>query len=966
MRVWAEPCTTLPMLPDDSPSRFDALLADAEQMLGRGDVDGALERAAEACELQRAALGEHTADFARALRDLGLTLKRGGAYDDAERYYSESIAILRELGPEDASALAVVLNNLAELHRARARYADAEPLYREALRILQPLGPQCREASARILHNLGLLHRGMGRLAEAEHELGEALEETIAAVGEGAQLTANARSSLAGLYLEIGRVDLARPLYENAVNALSRMPDAPKALLASAINNLGTFHRSLSDYDDAERLYSTAIKTWRSEGDRVNLARGLDNLGGSRYSHRDFTGAVAPYREANEIWRRLDQYPLDLATSNEGLGHVLGEIGERAEAMRLLAEALDIHRSVLGDGHPKVGMSLYNIASHLAHQGDYDDAEPLYRRADAIVRTTLGPAHPSLGEILLGLVELLGATSRPEEALRLSREVASIHAQMIRVASTAASEVEFLTWLETVAKGFHTTLSLAVAFFRDSPAVIAEIFDLVLRRKSVTAEVVAVRRNADLTGSPPEVVAAVWEWKSLQAQIAAQAWGSGVKARSAIPELIERAEQLELTIARAIPAVNLERRLESFARADVVACLPEGSALIEVVRSPIFEFDARPGGWGMPRYLAFVVTDGSPDTVSLADLGDAEACDNTVAQLLSAICVTSEAGAAAVSTSLREAAFDPLVPHLGGRTRLLIAPDGQLARLPFEVLRLDGSRRLIDDYAISYVAVGRDLLPRLPATEPAGPALVLADPDFDFDGEPEEATAQPVPRRSRDLAVSEIQWGPLKETREEGIAVGRLLGVEPAMGRDAAEPRITGARSPRVLHAATHGFFLPDLDLPVESPLLRSGIVLTGGNRTFAGQRLAAALGDGILNAEEVMALDLRATELAVLSACETALGEIRNGEGVYGLRRAFPLAGCETVVMSLWKVPDLETQLLMVDFYRRLAEGAPRVEALRQSQLAIRIAHEEPYFWGAFICHGSGEPLRFPLAAPA
>ena len=113
-----------------------------------------------------------------------------------------------------------------------------------------------------------------------------------------------------------------------------------------------------------------------------------------------------------------------------------------------------------------------------------------------------------------------------------------------------------------------------------------------------------------------------------------------------------------------------------------------------------------------------------------------------------------------------------------------------------------------------------------------------------------------------------------------------------------------------------------------------------------------------LLSAEEVAGLDLRGCELAVLSACETGLGEVRTGEGVFGLRRAFVLAGARTLVMSLWKVPDEQTQELMVDFYRRVLAGQPRADALRQAQLTLRQKYPDPYYWGAFICQGEPGPL--------
>jgi len=115
---------------------------------------------------------------------------------------------------------------------------------------------------------------------------------------------------------------------------------------------------------------------------------------------------------------------------------------------------------------------------------------------------------------------------------------------------------------------------------------------------------------------------------------------------------------------------------------------------------------------------------------------------------------------------------------------------------------------------------------------------------------------------------------------------------------------------------------------------------------------------DGILNAEDVTSLDLLATELVVLSACDTGLGDVKVGEGIFGLRRAFQLAGAKTLVMSLWKVPDLETQELMENFYQRLRSGEGRASALRQAQLAMKTKHTNPYYWGAFICQGDPGPL--------
>jgi CHAT domain-containing protein len=201
-----------------------------------------------------------------------------------------------------------------------------------------------------------------------------------------------------------------------------------------------------------------------------------------------------------------------------------------------------------------------------------------------------------------------------------------------------------------------------------------------------------------------------------------------------------------------------------------------------------------------------------------------------------------------------------------------------------------------------------------------------------------------------------------------------LLGVKPILGVQARESVLarSTAMVPRILHIATHAFFLPDIPRPsvkatevwgednrpvspyFENPLLRSGIVFSGANRR------SGEVEDGILTGLEIASLDLRGTELLVLSACDTGLGEVRNADGVYGLRRAFALAGVRSQVMSLWKVNDAATRPLMTEYYRKLLAGAGRSEALRQVQLSMlrNPALRSPYFWASFVLEGDWKPL--------
>jgi CHAT domain-containing protein len=291
-------------------------------------------------------------------------------------------------------------------------------------------------------------------------------------------------------------------------------------------------------------------------------------------------------------------------------------------------------------------------------------------------------------------------------------------------------------------------------------------------------------------------------------------------------------------------------------------------------------------------------------------------------------------------------------------------------------------RYLVETYTLTYLTSGRDLL-RLQTQAPSRQQpVIIANPDFDHPGNSELATRASSSRGAenrRSTDSTSLKFGSLPGAAAEAAALARLLPEATLLTESqATENALKQVQSPRILHLATHGFFLSDLEpaLPLnplagelmtaarppvvpttENPLLRSGLALAGFNLRQSGSE------DGVLTALEAAGLDLQGTELVVLSACDTGVGEIANGEGVYGLRRALTIAGARSQLMSLWQVADIGTDALMVDYYHRLLQGEGRSEALRQAQLALRQDPQycHPYYWAAFIFQGdwTGTPLR-------
>jgi len=402
--------------------------------------------------------------------------------------------------------------------------------------------------------------------------------------------------------------------------------------------------------------------------------------------------------------------------------------------------------------------------------------------------------------------------------------------------------------------------------------------------------------------------------------------------------------------------------------------------------------------WLPDRYLAFILHAGKGDRVEMIDLGPADRIDKAVAVFKKKMAdIEDVQSKKAIKASMRLCGlvFEPLKKGLGKAKELFISPDGNLNLIPFEVLQqAPEGHFLIEDYTFNYLAAGRDIIGFGQIKDKGTKALIIGDPDFNMGEEQKSSTLRrlaltrtkddKITKRSSDMRG--LSFKRLPATKEEVEKIGALFGKRKAdvyTGREALEEVLWRTGPPTILHLATHGFFLNDLDLSalvdekvrgisvvspatkqtgrkvkIENPLLRSGIALAGANNAlrFGGTERS----DGIVTAEKILSLKLRGTDMVVLSACDTGLGEVKAGEGVYGLRRAFTQAGTRSLVMSMWQVPDQETKELMVEFYKNIRSGKMnRCQSLRQAALKqlktvkARYGNANPLFWGAFVFMG-------------
>jgi CHAT domain-containing protein len=369
--------------------------------------------------------------------------------------------------------------------------------------------------------------------------------------------------------------------------------------------------------------------------------------------------------------------------------------------------------------------------------------------------------------------------------------------------------------------------------------------------------------------------------------------------------------------------------------------------------------------------------------VILVDLGEAAKIDTKIKATLAAInppdfdrgmekySQQADDGLAELYTLL----LQPLETAMGSRKRLIVSPDGELNNIPFAALRAPDGHYLVEQVTISYVASGRDLLRGKAKFLPTVDLLLVANPAFD-NRETLQVAAAPSENAVRAADFGARKFSPLLGTAEEARLIPPLIkGTQRVLeGKEATESAVHAVKSPKVLHLATHGFFLKDEDLPLPEPLMRiagdlprrahinpmvrSGLALAGANYASTIQ----TGDDGLLTALEVSDMNLHGTDLVVLSACETAAGDVRVGEGVYGLRRAFVLAGAKNLVMSLWAVGDRTTREQMETFYKAYGQGERPADALRKAQLETiaNLRKEQKIapvkLWAPFIVQQTGE----------
>jgi CHAT domain-containing protein len=642
-----------------------------------------------------------------------------------------------------------------------------------------------------------------------------------------------------------------------------------------------------------------------------------------------------------------------LCPALQNLGIIARQKKDYDHALELLSRSLGIKEKAFGRWNVDTAGLLVNIANVYSNQGQVTKSLKQHLEALEILETVGGPHHASTLLELGNVARAFAAVPDIPKAIEYEKRFNEVLEKNIAMNLAIGSDREKLAYLRSWSFRTDRTISLHVRQAADQQAAAEVAILALLQRKgrALDAMSTSIRELRERLG--PEDQKLFDELGEANAHLARVALGGPGKTpmpeyRKQLATLESHRDRLEAAISGR--SAEFRAQTQPVTLEGIRATIPPGAALIELAR--FHSSDARDGEIyqdSAANYVAYVVH--REGDVQCRDLGPIKDIDDGVAAFRAALGDPHRKDVANLARALDRKIGQPIRAMAADANQLLIAPEGSLNLIPFEALIDEQGRYLLERYSIHYLTAGRDLL-RMQVPRPSrNRPLIIADPLF---GEPVTLMAS-ARRRSITTApdLAGVYFAALPGTAQEAQDIHALLpNAQVLTGSRAAKAALTRIDAPSILHIATHGFFLESSK--IANPLLRSGVALAGANRNTGGGS------DGILTALEASSLNLWGTKIVTLSACETGIGEVKNGEGVYGLRRAFFLAGAETLVMSLWPVNDRVTHELMTAYYTGLKQGLGRGEALRQSQMAMlrHPGHEHPYYWAGFIQAGDWKRL--------
>lgn len=830
----------------------------------------------------------------------------GNKYKLAEIYFLSTLAMLETENLTDDNLYPLTLSNLGLLYHTTGRYSMAENFTTQALELRKQKMSENEAGYGASVNNMGVLYKDMGRYDEAEKLLEEALAINQKTAGSTSMPYAISMNNQAVLFQTIGRYEEAEKLMKKAIEIAGSSLKEKSQNYIRLITNLALLYKDMGRYQEAEQEYLKAIKIKE---------------------------------------KRLGTSHPDYAALLNQLAALYLQMGKNEKVEELLKKSSEIYEKKFTENHPSYAGAISNLGNFYRISGKLEQASPLLTKAVTIRKHTLGENHPDYIASLEHMALLHWQKKETDQTYVLFKQVLDKDMELVRTFFPSMSEREKGKFWDKLRPKFQRFNSFAITALQSNPEIAADMYNYQLATKALLLNATNKIKQQILASKDQELVQQYLSWLDQKEMLAK--WYTYSKEELSSEKInldsLERAAnatEKELSQKSALFSQGYEQK--AVTTVDILGKLKPEEAAVEIIHFKRFDVVFRDTTY----YAALILAKEKP-LPQLVLLENGEELETKYYHYY--------------KNSIRrktedkfsyEQYWSKIDKALVGKKTIYLSLDGVFNQINLNTLQESPGKFLLDNKNFVLLTNTKDLLAmKKGAAAGKSQVTLIGYPNYGAKG------------RINPLPGTRVEIDNIKK-----VLAAKGYAVKTYLQNEASEQQVKTVTNPHILHIATHGFFLNDIgdtnekvfgveaDKARENPLLRAGLIFAGAEQTMENldTKQAKSSDNGILTAYEAMNLPLDQTDVVVLSACETGLGEVQNGEGVYGLQRAFQVAGAKSIIMSLWKVDDAATQQLMSSFYKNWLQTSSKAKAFKMAQQELKAKYKSPYFWGGFVLIGS------------
>ncbi|MFN8416850.1 MAG: CHAT domain-containing tetratricopeptide repeat protein [Cytophagaceae bacterium] len=831
---------------------------------------------------------------ARSLNEVGEMMYASNKFKSADSSFQKSKRLYEINYGTDNENYAKVLANIGLLCHTMGRYSQSEEYTKKALEWREEHGKTGSIGYAILTNNLGVLYKDMGKYSDSEVLLKKALELHIARVGKEHETYAIVLNNMGMLEEEMGRYDAAaKTLLESQRIALAKMSEKSTTYQRMLIN-LALVYQELKQFDKAEEIYKRAAKIKESR------------LG---TSHPDYAHIL---NLQGELYVQMKRY---------------------TEAETLFKKSSDIYTKKFGSEHPSYASVQYNLGTLYRIQGKINEAATALNKALAIRKKTLSEKHPDYLQSKESIAFLMWQQGAAVEANKEYVAVLNTNIELINEYFAPLSEAEKARFWDKMAPQFNHYASFVSQYYQQVPEAAGNLYNYTLATKALLLNAGTRIKNQILQSKDAALIGDYKKWldtKENLSRIYTLTKTEITEQKINVDSIEQVANNLEKNLSARSNVFKEGYGVSTINWKNIQAKLATTDAAVEILHVRHVNKISTDTVYYVALILDKTVT--QPKVVVLQN-------GNQLERKYFAYYRNCIKGKLNDVNSYQQ--YWKNIETSSTASNWYVSLDGVYNQINLHSLKYDDGMYVVDKKNIILVTNTKDVIdlktPKTASTLKT--ATLIGYPNYGSSG-----SVTPLPGTKVELESC------------KAILVGGGYKVTLQLQNEATEMNARKISNATIVHFATHGFFVPedtsvDLSMGIESsrsaqnPMLRSGLLLTNAEAAIDGTSEY-----GILNAYEVMNMDLSKTEITILSACETGLGDVKNGEGVYGLQRAFQVAGSQSLIMSLWKVNDEVTQKLISTFLKNYILYKDKQKAFKLAMLEIKKVYKDPYYWAAFV----------------